>query len=555
MAGGCCTRQQMLAAAAETIKLLGLHEHETVLIAHNDEPHQHIHVIVNRVHPQTGIAAKLSNDHLTLSRWAEDYERRMGRILCHARVFNNAARGRGQFVKDTKSLSKADYQRAQRDREAAKAREQARQRDHNKNLAARHRQQREALRLTREQKIREAREAARERFRPQWRKLYRRQRAERAKLSTVRDAAQERLRYWLNNKDIDRYGGNRETRAGHLSKAWNAMEKTAQRKHSLKTAHDKERRLLGDKQRKEAREQIKEIRQDYKRDLDRLTKTQDHERAAAIKPAPPRARTLRENADDITRRPVTHAKPEKRPAAQSSKPSKPKTATPARPREQELRQNITDITKPRQGPDAAAAQSPAQDRPRARALQENIKDITKPVEQTPEEIVKAFLHPNRQGPDAPSAKKSFAAASQKPQMQDPPAGSQPPPGSPQDERRKSRESFVERLLRTTDEITKASPQQTRQPVSAPDVKKDFAEAAKPEEHEHQSKTKSGDKTPSKEEAPREQEQSERRKAFRDAAAEVTKAPDSEALKEARRRRDELERRQRESSRRGPDRTG
>ncbi len=81
-----------LAAARETLKELGLADHQAVIAAHNDEPHPHVHVMVNRVHPATGIAAKLSKSHLVLSKWAQGYEQRQGKIYCHERVENNARR-------------------------------------------------------------------------------------------------------------------------------------------------------------------------------------------------------------------------------------------------------------------------------------------------------------------------------------------------------------------------------------------------------------------------------------------------------------------------------
>ena len=61
--------------------------------------------MVNRVCPTTGRAASDSDDHLKLSRWAEDYERRQGREFCPQRSRNNAARKAGQWRKD-ESLSR-----------------------------------------------------------------------------------------------------------------------------------------------------------------------------------------------------------------------------------------------------------------------------------------------------------------------------------------------------------------------------------------------------------------------------------------------------------------
>ncbi len=142
------TQEEMLDAAHETIEALGLDQHEALLVAHNDEPHPHIHVIVNRVHPQSGLAAKLACDHLTLSRWAEDYERRQGEIRCEERVENNRLRRQLKaaadraFVKHTPRLNTAEFHAWRKARlKAAFDRRQLEE----KNLSAHHKGERAFL--------------------------------------------------------------------------------------------------------------------------------------------------------------------------------------------------------------------------------------------------------------------------------------------------------------------------------------------------------------------------------------------------------------------------
>ena len=87
-------RQEMKRAAAESLKALGLERHQTLIVSHRDgQPH--VHVIANRVDPESGKAAGLSRSKLHLSKWAEDYERVQGKIRCPSRVRNNARRGKG----------------------------------------------------------------------------------------------------------------------------------------------------------------------------------------------------------------------------------------------------------------------------------------------------------------------------------------------------------------------------------------------------------------------------------------------------------------------------
>ena len=104
-------RQEMSRAVVESLTALGLKEHQALIVAHNDTPNAHVHVIVNRVNLETGKAAGLGRNHVTLSRWAEDYERRQGRIRCEQRVTNNAKRGRGKWVRDRGSLPAGRYRR------------------------------------------------------------------------------------------------------------------------------------------------------------------------------------------------------------------------------------------------------------------------------------------------------------------------------------------------------------------------------------------------------------------------------------------------------------
>ncbi len=78
----------MLAAADEVLKVLGLADRQALIVEHTDTRHPHVHLIVNRVHPDTGLYANVSNDRLKLSKWALEYERRTKLVLCWDRVEN-----------------------------------------------------------------------------------------------------------------------------------------------------------------------------------------------------------------------------------------------------------------------------------------------------------------------------------------------------------------------------------------------------------------------------------------------------------------------------------
>jgi len=106
-------REHMLSTALDSLKAQGLEGYQAIILAHSDEPHQHVHVIVNRVHPETGKAATLSNNTLKLSKWAEAYEKQHGKIYCGKRVENNRKREQGEAVREPRKARAAhEFDRA-----------------------------------------------------------------------------------------------------------------------------------------------------------------------------------------------------------------------------------------------------------------------------------------------------------------------------------------------------------------------------------------------------------------------------------------------------------
>jgi hypothetical protein len=79
------TREHVVATAENYLKKMGWHEHQAVFIAHKDKPYSHVHIMLNVVHPETGLRL---NDNFDFSRsqtWAAEYEREQGRIYCKQR--------------------------------------------------------------------------------------------------------------------------------------------------------------------------------------------------------------------------------------------------------------------------------------------------------------------------------------------------------------------------------------------------------------------------------------------------------------------------------------
>jgi len=75
------TREEMEQAADEIIEILELTDHHVVIFCHSDTAHPHIHLLINRVHPDTGRMAVLSNAKRNLDSWAQKYEERRDNIV------------------------------------------------------------------------------------------------------------------------------------------------------------------------------------------------------------------------------------------------------------------------------------------------------------------------------------------------------------------------------------------------------------------------------------------------------------------------------------------
>lgn len=124
--------EHMIETARSAMGALGLADHEAVYVGHDDTDKAHVHIIVNRVHPNHGKAAPLSKTRLKLSKWAEAYEKEHG-IHCHQRIENNKRRAKGARVIDLESRRRnaehfSDWREKRRE-EAVTAREKRRFQD------------------------------------------------------------------------------------------------------------------------------------------------------------------------------------------------------------------------------------------------------------------------------------------------------------------------------------------------------------------------------------------------------------------------------------------
>jgi hypothetical protein len=80
------SREQMEEAAQAALKSLGMENAKAIFAAHNDEDYSHLHIVASKINPATGRAYDLKQSQIKLSKWAEQYERDHGGIVCTRRV-------------------------------------------------------------------------------------------------------------------------------------------------------------------------------------------------------------------------------------------------------------------------------------------------------------------------------------------------------------------------------------------------------------------------------------------------------------------------------------
>ncbi|MYH31209.1 MAG: relaxase/mobilization nuclease domain-containing protein, partial [Acidobacteria bacterium] len=84
--------EQILGTVESGLAVLRLEKNQAVLAVHTDRDHIHVHVAVNRVDPETGRAAELTQSQNRLSAWAEQYETRHDNIVTPNRIARREAR-------------------------------------------------------------------------------------------------------------------------------------------------------------------------------------------------------------------------------------------------------------------------------------------------------------------------------------------------------------------------------------------------------------------------------------------------------------------------------
>jgi len=80
------TREHMIETTEQFLEHMKWQEHQALLVAHEDKAHAHVHVMLNVIHPETGLRLNDDFERRRAQAWALEYEREQGRIYCEQRL-------------------------------------------------------------------------------------------------------------------------------------------------------------------------------------------------------------------------------------------------------------------------------------------------------------------------------------------------------------------------------------------------------------------------------------------------------------------------------------
>src|SRR6266571_9248011 len=104
------TPERMQAVADRVLADLGLAEYQALMVAHQDRAHPHVHIMVNRVHPETSVAWDRWQDHPRIQRSLRELEREFGLREVRGRLYQLD----GQDAPERASLTNGERRQAER---------------------------------------------------------------------------------------------------------------------------------------------------------------------------------------------------------------------------------------------------------------------------------------------------------------------------------------------------------------------------------------------------------------------------------------------------------
>lgn len=80
--------EHMIESADAFLRHMGWQEHQAVIAGHDDTDHKHLHIILNRVHPDSGRTLDDYKERIHAQEWALQYERAHDQVRCDNREAN-----------------------------------------------------------------------------------------------------------------------------------------------------------------------------------------------------------------------------------------------------------------------------------------------------------------------------------------------------------------------------------------------------------------------------------------------------------------------------------
>jgi len=277
-------------AVAESLKTLGLDDHQALAVEHTDKAHNHIHVMVNLIDPANGMSAaspqmcedgkkrsKLSNSQRKLSKWAAKFERDNGLNITEGRLANANKRAQGEQVnarrkkRNVHDREKAekntdrrrDFVKRQFDDRAKIIQERTAELKEKcatqwEALKQSYADEKEAIRVQMSPTMKQASADIKEEHKPEWRTLFRRQRQERFTFDREHKKAIHRI--WYGAVSVRQM-----VREGKGFKALQAAFSGTVQRDILMMMQDKERAALSREIKKEIEESITQVKEDFDR--------------------------------------------------------------------------------------------------------------------------------------------------------------------------------------------------------------------------------------------------------------------------------------------------
>jgi hypothetical protein len=298
------TPEHMRDTARSCLNALGLGEHQAVLAAHSDKDHLHVHIVVNTIHPVTGMTAGLKYTKEHLSRWAEAYEREHG-VHCEQRIANNQKR------KEVTAARQADPARefvAVKHPQTARAewfdkkvlldrmkelRAEIRplmpqpSAEIRKVMTAQHRADREALYQGTVAAVDHARSSVFARYRPQWRELYRAHKSETKRLLRVATHPFERAVFVYSQRE--RLGHGKPLTFRQMFHLIRNPDRLLQRVEAIQS---KERQSLARAEKTDKKQVSEQLWLQYRVRIDTVRERQKTERFALVRGREAQLRTV-----------------------------------------------------------------------------------------------------------------------------------------------------------------------------------------------------------------------------------------------------------------------